>query len=59
MVLEHPGVVNRSEPNTSFISMPDNADEPVKPDHFRLIPYFAWANRDEAAMQVWIPYGSS
>jgi DUF1680 family protein len=25
----------------------------------KLIPYYAWANRESASMQVWIPYQDS
>lgn len=28
----------------------------ANPALLRLIPYYAWANREESAMQVWIPY---
>jgi DUF1680 family protein len=28
----------------------------MRADNLRLIPYYAWANRQPAAMQVWIPY---
>ena len=29
--------------------------QPGGPTTLRLIPYYAWANREESAMQVWIP----
>jgi uncharacterized protein len=29
---------------------------PASPTTVKLIPYYAWANRDPASMQVWIPY---
>jgi DUF1680 family protein len=28
----------------------------TKPEDLTLIPYYAWANRDATAMQVWVPY---
>jgi len=28
----------------------------MRPENLTLIPYYVWANRKEAAMQVWIPY---
>jgi len=32
---------------------------PAGPTTLKLIPYYAWANREESAMQVWIPEGQS
>jgi uncharacterized protein len=29
--------------------------QPTGPTTLKLIPYYAWANREESAMQVWIP----
>ena len=29
--------------------------QPSSPTTLKLIPYYAWANREESAMQVWIP----
>jgi DUF1680 family protein len=28
----------------------------TKPEQLTLIPYYAWANREATAMQVWVPY---
>jgi DUF1680 family protein len=57
MVLEHPGSISRS-PASLGLYYP--AAETVKaekvPTALKLIPYYAWANREPAAMQVWIPY---
>ncbi|MGA7859189.1 MAG: beta-L-arabinofuranosidase domain-containing protein [Terracidiphilus sp.] len=57
MVLEHPGTIRRPPPDLGLYYP---AAEPVKaeesPAKLRLIPYYAWANRGPAAMQVWIPY---
>jgi len=57
MVLEHPGSISLS-PADLGLYYP--ATETVKaqeiPTTLKLIPYYAWANRGTAAMQVWIPY---
>jgi DUF1680 family protein len=28
----------------------------TKPEELTMIPYYAWANREATAMQVWVPY---
>lgn len=60
MVLEHPGTISRS---TTDRGLYYSAAEPEKlektPTTLRLIPYYAWANRAPAAMQVWIPYSQA
>lgn len=57
MVLEHPGTISRPPADLGLYY---SSSEPVKaeesPARLRLIPYYAWANRGPAAMQVWIPY---
>ncbi len=57
MVLSHPGSINRSPRDLGLYY---SADETVKfwqtPTMLKLIPYYAWSNRDLASMQVWIPY---
>jgi uncharacterized protein len=35
----------------------DLNDTPAKPIDLRLIPYFAWANRGDSEMSVWLPLG--
>jgi hypothetical protein len=57
MVLEHQGSVSRSSAGLSLY----NAAHESRPQEetrttFKLIPYYAWANRSPSAMQVWIPY---
>ncbi len=55
MVLEHPGYIGSAHPNLYYSSA--TAEKPQEsPTTVKLIPYYAWANRDPAAMQVWIPY---
>jgi DUF1680 family protein len=57
MVLSHPGAVSRSAADKGLYY---SATETEKPEEkavtLKLIPYYAWANRGPAAMQVWIPY---
>ncbi len=57
MVLEHPGSVSQSATGNALYSpsVDIKAEQPI-PTTVKLIPYYAWANRDPAAMQVWIPY---
>ncbi len=57
MVLEHQGSVSRSSAGLSLY----NAAHESRPQEetrttFKMIPYYAWANRSPSAMQVWIPY---
>ena len=57
LILSHPGYINRS---SADLGLYYSADEPVNvqraPVMLKLIPYFAWSNRDPSSMQVWIPY---
>ncbi len=59
LVLSHSGSIS-SSPGDVGLYYP--AGLPQKPrvtaTSVRLIPYYAWANRDPASMQVWIPYTS-
>jgi DUF1680 family protein len=57
MVLEHPGAIGQelTDPGLYY-----SADKMIRereiPTMVKLIPYYAWANRAPASMQVWIPY---
>jgi uncharacterized protein len=55
LTLEHPGAV---EETTSAAALYSTG--PVKKNarstSLKLIPYYAWANREPSSMQVWIPY---
>jgi hypothetical protein len=57
MILSHPGSITRSTAGTGLYYP---ATETHKAEEIetilKLIPYYAWANRGPAAMQVWIPY---
>jgi len=56
MVLDHPGYLSSSTDSNLYYSaaLPEKRQE-VRTS-VKLIPYYAWANRDPAAMQVWVPY---
>lgn len=58
MTLSHPGTIHASAADTSLyfpaaVAKPESTSTPTT---VKLIPYYAWANREESAMQVWIPY---
>ncbi len=55
VVLEHPGEWLPAEPGKLYQATLPNR-EPVHQTRLRLIPYYAWSNRQLSAMQVWIPY---
>jgi DUF1680 family protein len=56
MVLDHPGSISRM-PADLGLYYPETEKEAVQeePTTLKLIPYYAWANRGPASMQVWIP----
>jgi DUF1680 family protein len=56
MVLDHPGAIRRPrrEPGLYYPAAQAPATEQTAAT-VRLIPYYAWANREPASMQVWIP----
>jgi DUF1680 family protein len=57
MVLEHPGTLAHTTPDPTLYYSAATAEQSApKPTSLKLIPYYAWANRDPAAMEVWIPY---
>ena len=57
MVLEHPGSIKHTatDPGLYFPASETVAAQET-PTTLKLIPYYAWANRGAATMQVWIPY---
>ena len=57
MVLSHPARISKATiPTQISISLHRRANPPESPTTIKLIPYYAWANREPASMQVWIPY---
>ena len=55
VVLEHPGVVARAAQGDALYRTAGSAEQASTAASLRLIPYYAWANRAPASMQVWIP----
>ncbi len=58
MVLSHPGTINTKATDTGlyFPAAADVVQGKNQPTTVKLIPYYAWANREQSQMQVWIPY---
>jgi uncharacterized protein len=55
VVLEHPGaLLPAAAPMLYQAALPEAAAG--KDTKLKMIPYYAWSNRDLSAMQVWIPY---
>lgn len=59
MVLDHPGYLSSPEVSSLYYPASKEEDGQEKATSVKLIPYYAWANRDPSAMQVWIPYERS
>ncbi len=60
VVLTHSGLVNVAEASTSLYEpVPANGGNKSRKTSLRLIPYYAWANREPSAMKVWIPYSQT
>jgi hypothetical protein len=57
MTLEHPGTIRRVSADSGlYFPATTSVEAKDVPTTLKLIPYYAWANRGPAAMQVWIPY---
>jgi DUF1680 family protein len=56
MVLSHPATISKSATEASLYFPASAPKAKASPTTVKLIPYYAWANREPAAMQVWIPY---
>ena len=55
VVLEHPGTLLPAGASALYqAGLPNAAGG--QPAALRMIPYYAWSNRQLSAMQVWIPY---
>ncbi len=54
VVLEHPGAWLPASASTLYqAALPGGEPHPTS---LRMVPYYAWSNRQLSAMQVWIPY---
>jgi uncharacterized protein len=56
MVLTHPATISKTATDTALYFPASTPKPPESPTTVKLIPYYAWANRESASMQVWIPY---
>jgi DUF1680 family protein len=56
IVLTHPATISKSATDMELYFPASTPKAPESPTTVRLIPYYAWANRESASMQVWIPY---
>jgi uncharacterized protein len=56
MVLTHPATISKTVADTALYFPASTPKAPESPTTVKLIPYYAWANRESASMQVWIPY---
>lgn len=56
MMLSHPAMLSDISTDTGLYFSASTPKPQETPTTIRLIPYYAWANRDPASMQVWIPY---
>lgn len=55
VTLEHPGNIEENSTVTSLYSA-GPIKRTARSASLKLIPYYAWANREPSSMQVWIPY---
>ncbi|HEV2273365.1 MAG TPA: beta-L-arabinofuranosidase domain-containing protein [Acidobacteriaceae bacterium] len=56
VTLEHPGTFTPAAAPQPLYQADAAATAESAPTTLKLIPYYAWANREDSAMQVWIPY---
>ena len=62
VILEVPGTMNRRKVHPAEASIYNSVDvSGIKRETvmLRLIPYYAFANREQSAMQVWFPYNDA
>jgi DUF1680 family protein len=56
-VLRHDGAAYKTGSNQEALYIPATPSAPrTREQKLMMIPYYAWANRQETAMQVWTPY---
>jgi DUF1680 family protein len=58
VVLDHPGKVAAQNPSDLYRTLEGGTEETTATT-LTLIPYYVWANRTPAPMQVWIPFVES
>jgi DUF1680 family protein len=54
--LEHPGSFASIPPAETLYQAGKPTAKAESSTALKLIPYYAWANREDSSMQVWIPY---
>jgi DUF1680 family protein len=52
-------MTSKTDPSVGLYFPASTPKAPESPTTVKLIPYYAWANRESASMQVWIPYKES
>jgi DUF1680 family protein len=55
ITLNHAGRLSKSATDVPLYFSASTPPPTAEPITVKLIPYYAWANREPAAMQVWIP----
>jgi len=55
MTLKHAAKISESATDVPLYFSASTPQPAAEPTTVKLIPYYAWANREPAAMQVWIP----
>jgi DUF1680 family protein len=57
VTLEHPGsFAGAPKSDALYLTGQPTPAADAKATSLKLIPYYAWANREDSSMQVWIPY---
>jgi uncharacterized protein len=57
VTLEHPGTYSKLPQHEALYETEQTSATPAgSATSLTLIPYYAWANREDSSMQVWIPY---
>ena len=56
MVLSHAATISKTSADMALYLPFSTPKAPESATTVKLIPYYAWANRESASMQVWIPY---
>ena len=56
VVLTHAATISKTATDMALYFPASTPKPPESPTTVKLIPYYAWANRESASMQVWIPY---
>jgi hypothetical protein len=56
-LLHHQGAAYDAPSGDEVLYSPVVPTNPkTRPENLTFIPYYAWANRQQSAMQVWVPY---